>query len=289
MNDAVRNMLSAYKCNTSNDYVNALREIIQELALLGLWRSKFFEHAAFYGGTALRMAYGLDRYSEDLDFSLLAPNPSFTLKNYGDALQEEISSFGFQVAFTKKEKLSKSSIDSGFIKANTYSQLITIVSDSEVIAGVNQRQELKIKLEIDVNPPDGFTTETKYQYKPIPYALRMYTLPNLFAGKMHAVLCRKWASRQKGRDWYDFVWYAGNHPDMNLTHLEARMRHSGDYVQEKQLTWKHFQNLLKAAIEETDIDQIRNDVSPFVHNQQSLELWSKDFFRDAASRIKQAE
>ena len=111
MNDAIKNMLSSYKCESQNDYINALREIMQELALLGLWRSKFFEHAAFYGGTALRILYGLDRYSEDLDFSLLAPNAEFTLKNYGEALKHEISSFGFHVDFTRKEKVNKSSID----------------------------------------------------------------------------------------------------------------------------------------------------------------------------------
>ena len=286
MNDAINNMLEGYHCSSSDDYINALREIMQELALLGLWRSKFFEHAAFYGGTALRILYGLDRYSEDLDFSLLAPDREFTLSIYGEALKREISSFGFQVDFAKKEKAGSGAIDSAFIKANTYRQLITVTTDSAMLAGINPRQELKIKLEVDIDPPGGFTTESRYQFRPIPYAVRVYRLPDLFAGKMHAVLCRKWKSRQKGRDWYDLAWYAGHHPQLNLSHLEVRMRQSGDYAGADTLSWSHFQELLMEAVEQVDIDQIRTDVAPFVHDQRQLELWSRDFFLQAASKIR---
>ena len=180
MNDAIKNMLEGYHCSSSDDYINALREIMQELALLGLWRSKFFEHAAFYGGTALRILYGLDRYSEDLDFSLLAPDREFTLSIYGEALKREISSFGFQVDFAKKEKAGSGSIDSAFIKANTYRQLITVTTDSAMLAGINPRQEMKIKLEVDIDPPGGFATESRYQFRPIPYAVRVYRPLSLF-------------------------------------------------------------------------------------------------------------
>lgn len=286
MNDAVNKMLDSYHCATSDDYVNALREIIQELALLGLWRSKFFEHAAFYGGTALRILYGLDRYSEDLDFSLLAPNPEFTLKTYGEALKQEIDSFGFQVDFATKEKPKTTNIDSAFIKANTFRQMILIEADQALLNGVHTRQSLKIKLEVDIDPPGGFRTENRYQFRPIPYAIRVYCLPDLFAGKMHAVLCRKWKSRQKGRDWYDLAWYAGHHPQLNLNHLEVRMRQSGDYTDEAPLTWAKLQTLLNEALEQVDIDQIRTDIIPFIRDQRQLELWSKDFFSQAATKIK---
>ncbi len=288
MTDVIRRMLDSYNCSTSDDYINALREIIQELALLGLWRSKFFEHAAFYGGTALRVLYGLNRYSEDLDFSLLVPNSNFSLKSYGNALKQEIDSFGFHVDFSSKEKASTGNIESAFIKANTFQQLITIEADSNLLAGVHHKQLLKIKLEVDIDPPGKFTTESRYMFKPIPYAVRVYSLPDLFAGKMHAVLCRKWQSRQKGRDWYDLVWYAGNHPVLNLRHLEERMRQSGHYTDAAPLSWEKFIALLHDAIEEVDIDQIRNDVAIFVHDTQQLELWSKDFFIQAATLIKPA-
>lgn len=288
MNDAIRRMLDSYNCSTSDDYINALREIIQELALLGLWRSKFFEHAAFYGGTALRVLYGLDRYSEDLDFSLLTPNADFSLKSYGEALKQEIDSFGFHVDFSPKEKANTGNIESAFIKANTFQQLITIEADSSSLAGVHHKQLLKIKLEVDIDPPGGFTTESRYMFKPIPYAVRVYSLPDLFAGKMHAVLCRKWQSRQKGRDWYDFVWYAGNHPVLNLRHLEERMRQSGHYTDDAPLSWEKFLALLHGAIEQVDIGQIRNDVAVFVHDTRQLELWNKEFFMHAATLLEPA-
>jgi len=195
-------MLNRYDCQTRDDYVNALREILQELALLGLWRGKFFEHAAFYGGTALRVLYGLDRYSEDLDFSLLRPSPTFHLGVFGDALLREIRSFGFEVDFEPREKPARTRIGSAFLKANTYRQWLVIETGDELLRGLPAGKTLKIKLEVDTDPPGGFETESRYLLQPIPFGLRVYRLPDLFAGKLHAVLCRKWQSRIKGRDWY---------------------------------------------------------------------------------------
>ena len=146
MHDAIRSMLDRYDCRTRDDYVNALREILQYMALLGLWRAKFFEHAAFYGGTALRVLHGLDRYSEDLDFSLIKPDASFSLGIYGDAVQREISSFGFHVAFELREKTRASAIESAFLKANTYQQLIMIEPDQALLGELHPSQKLKIRL-----------------------------------------------------------------------------------------------------------------------------------------------
>jgi len=286
MNDTIKYMLDDYNCSSTAEYINALREIIQELALLGLWRSKFFEHAAFYGGTALRMLYGLNRYSEDLDFSLLTPNPDFSLEKYGNSLTKEIRSFGLEVDFTKKKKSTSSNIDSAFIKTNTLQQLITFNADTTIFGNIHRDQLLKIKLEIDINPPEGFKTETSYIFKPIPYAVRVYTKPNLFAGKMHAVLCRKWKNRQKGRDWYDLVWYVGHYPQLNLKHLEYRMRQSGNYHDSTPLSFDKFMHIANTAVDSVDIQQIKEDVIPFINDYEQLELWSKDFFRQAISRIE---
>ncbi len=156
MNDAIRQMLDAYACKTRDDYVNALREILQQLALLGLWRSKFFEHAALYAGTALRVLHGLDRYSEDLDFSLLKPDPHFTLGDYGSALQRELASFGFDVQFEARKKQGETAIESAFLKANTLTQLIVVKAGGDVLGGQHARAILKIKLEVDTDPPGGF-------------------------------------------------------------------------------------------------------------------------------------
>ena len=285
MHDAIRTMLDRCECRTRDDYVNALREILQEVALLGLWRSKFFEHAAFYGGTALRVLHGLDRYSEDLDFSLLDPDASFSLGAYGDALQREIGSFGFHVEFDARQKKRTSAIDSAFLKTNTYSQLILVEIDEELLRDMHPSKNLRIRLEVDTDPPGGFETETQYVLQPIPFAVRVYCLQDLFAGKLHAILCRKWKTRVKGRDWYDLAWYIGRHPEVRLRHLESRMRQSGDYLEDGRLTAEVMQDRLQRAVDDLDVEQARREVAPFIRDQRALEIWSADFFRQIVERI----
>lgn len=289
MHDAIRSMLNRYACQTRDDYVNALREILQELALLGLWRGKFFEHAAFYGGTALRVLYGLDRYSEDLDFSLLKPGPAFALGSFGEALLREIRSFGFEVDFQPIEKSAQTRIESAFLKANTYRQLLVVDAGDELLRGLPAGKMLKIKLEVDTDPPGGFETESRYLLQPVPFGVRVYRLPDLFAGKLHAVLCRRWKSRMKGRDWYDLVWYSARHPRVNLGHLEMRMRHSGDYGDEEPLTHARLLDFLRQRVQEVDVAQIQAEVAPFVRDPRSLEVWSQEFFLQVIDRIEAGE
>ncbi len=286
MHEAVTRMLARYEPKSVDDSVRALREIIQEVALLGLWRSKFFEHAAFYGGTALRILYGLDRFSEDLDFSLLEPSPDFNLARYTASLEEELLAFGFNVRVEMVDKAVESAVQSAFLKANTRNELLVIETGEELAGQVSAGQVLKVKIEVDTDPPPGFTTSTRYLLQPIPFAVRSYSLPDLFAGKMHALLFRKWKNRVKGRDWYDFVWYAANHPQLNLAHLEQRMRQTGHWSGELSLSPAAFSELLFDTIDRLDVNQARKDVAPFVKDQQVLTLWSHDFFRDVARRIQ---
>lgn len=283
MHDAIRSMLLRYDLVTTDDHVNALREILQEVALLGLWRIKFFEHAAFYGGTALRILFGLDRYSEDLDFSLLKPSKDFSMGSFGKSLKREVESYGFDVDIDHKAGVSQ--IDSAFLKANTHRELLMIGAGESVVRGVHPRQNLKIRIEVDTDPPGGFETESRYVLQPIPFAVRTYTLPDLFAGKLHAVLCRRWKSRAKGRDWYDLVWYVSHHPEVRLSHLEARMRQTGDWGGKGNLSAEKVIELLHARIDITDVDQIRQEVAPFVKDQRSLDVWSREFFHTIAARI----
>jgi len=286
MHKAVARMLSKYECRGINDYINALREILQDVALLGLWRGKFFEKAAFYGGTALRVLYGLDRFSEDMDFSLLEPLDSFDITGYTAFLQRETKAFGFDVRVEKIDKAMQSPIQSAFLKANTRKQLLVIEAGEEILKAIPKGQILKIKLEVDTDPPPGFATQTRYLLQPIPFAVRAFALPDLFAGKMHAILCRRWESRVKGRDWYDLVWYAANHPELHLYHLEQRMRQTEDLKDDAPLTSERFQDLLTKAINNLDVDQIRREVEPFINNPKNLSIWSRDFFLDVASRVK---
>jgi predicted nucleotidyltransferase component of viral defense system len=286
VNPAINKMLQRYAPRTVDDSVQALREIIQEVALLGLWRAKFFEHAAFYGGTALRILYGLDRFSEDLDFSLLGPTEGFNLGKYTESLEEELRSFGFKIRVEMVDKAVETAVQSAFLKGNTRNELLVIETGEELARQIPAGHLLRVKLEIDTEPPPGFDTETKYLLNPVPFAVRCYTLPNLFAGKMHALLFRKWKNRVKGRDWYDFIWYAANHPELHLAHLEQRMRQTGHWNEEGTLTEAWFRKLLADAIDRLNLEQAKKDVFPFLKDPRELEVWSADFFKAVAAQLK---
>lgn len=289
MHDAIERMLAKYEAKSLDDTVRALREIIQEIALLGLWRARFFEHAAFYGGTALRILHGIDRFSEDLDFSLLAPAADFSLERYSAALEEEVRAFGFTVRVEQVNKSVESAVQSAFLKADTRNELLVIEAADRIARNIPPGQVMKIKIEVDTDPPPGFVTTTRYLLQPIPFAVRCYTLPSLFAGKMHALLFRKWKNRVKGRDWYDLIWYAANHPQLNLQHLEQRMRQTGHWSGNMPLTRVEFDQMFMDTIERLDVDQARRDVAPFIKDQQTMDIWSRDFFKDVATRISIVE
>jgi len=286
MHEAIAAMLLKYECRERSDYANALREILQEIALLGLWRGKFFERAAFYGGTALRVLYGLDRFSEDMDFSLLEPFDAFDIAGYAGFLRKEAEAFGFDVRFERVEKTAASPIQSAFLKADTRKQLIVIQAADPIVHAIPKGQTLKIKLEVDTDPPPGFETQTRYLLQPIPFAVRAFSLLDLFAGKMHAILCRRWKSRVKGRDWYDLIWYAAHHPELHLHHLEQRMRQTKDWLGDAPLTPQKCLELLVDTIRELNVAEARKDVEPFVKHPENLSIWSRGFFLDVARRVQ---
>ncbi len=285
MNEVIARMLDRYEKRSVEDYVRALREILQEIALLGLWRSKFFEKAAFYGGTALRIIYGIDRYSEDLDFSLLKPMPDFDISRYISAIEREVRSFGFEASVTIREKNAESTVQSVFLKADTLKHLLVIDTTEDIARQIPRGQVMKIRIEVDTDPPMGFDTENKFLLQPIPFSVKTFVLSDLFAGKMHAVLCRQWKSWVKGRDWYDLVWYASHHPQLHLDHLEQRMIQSRHVKEGNRLTKEKFFLLTSSAIDKLDINQVKKEVEPFVKNPDALQVWSKEFFRDVVKRI----
>ncbi|MGZ5499371.1 MAG: nucleotidyl transferase AbiEii/AbiGii toxin family protein, partial [Candidatus Aminicenantales bacterium] len=210
----------------------------------------------------------------------------FDLAGYSEALKRELASFGFAVEVESRAKPAGAAVQSAFLKADTRTRMITADFDGGLVQQVPRNQALKIRLEIDTDPPPGFSTETRYLLRPVPFAVRTLGLPDLFAGKMHAVLCREWKSRVKGRDWYDLVWFAAYHPELHLTHLEQRMRQTGHWAGPAPLTALDLRDLLARRIDKVDIDQIRREVEPFVKDAASLAIWSKEFFLDVASRIK---
>jgi predicted nucleotidyltransferase component of viral defense system len=285
MDHIILQMLDEYKCETALDYENALKEIMQEVALLGLWRAKFYEHALFYGGTALRILYGLPRFSEDLDFSLLAPNHKFDLNEYHKAVKSELEAFGFKVDIANKDKNIETQVESAFIKAETKIHFLKIQAPNEIIDRIQGTQNLKIKLEVDTNPPLDHGIEVKDLFRPIPFQVKTMPLSDLFAGKMHAVLARSWGKRVKGRDFYDYLWYLRMKTPLNLKHLETRLEQSG-HIQNK-LTPEYFKNILKIKFLELDVEKAKQDVRPFLNERenQSMSLWSQDYFVKSIERI----
>jgi predicted nucleotidyltransferase component of viral defense system len=198
---AIAKMLEKYDLSSADKTYEALREILQEIVLLGLYRAGFFDHALFYGGTALRILYGLDRFSEDLDFSLVEPNATFDLSVYEDAVIEALHSFGFEVTIQLKNR--DGAVKSAFLKGNTSQHLLNIEAPEDIVKTFGQGRLVKIKFEVDTQPPLDFESEKKTLLVPSPFTIHTMTIPSLFAGKMHAILCRNWSKRPKGRDWYD--------------------------------------------------------------------------------------
>ncbi len=278
MTTPVQQMIKKYACKNALEYKNALKEVIQEVALCGLSRGGFFKKAAFYGGTALRIFYGLDRFSEDMDFSLTQKDAGFLIDRYFSYLSDELLSNGFELSVEKKEKSAISDVQSAFIKGGTLVHLLKIMPTDEKILGVSEKELIKIKFEIDTNPPDGASFETKYGLLPVPYAVQLYDEESLFAGKIHAVLCRSWKNRVKGRDFYDYLWYLSRGTKVNLNHLQKRLEQSGKWQPYEELTQPKLTDLLCGRFESIDFEKAKNDVIPFVKDTRKLDLWSQDFF-----------
>jgi hypothetical protein len=286
---ALSSLIDRYQPRSSSDYQNAVREIVQELALLGLWRTPFYDHAAFYGGSALRIFHGLQRFSEDLDFSLLQPKPDFSLKPYLGAVAEELAAWGFEFRAEGIEKTKPTTIESAFLKGSTMINLLQIGAPPEIASRLPKGQLIRIKLEIDINPPPSATTEVLTRLVPTPHQVRVYDLPSLFAGKLHAVLCRNWKSRVKGRDFYDLIWYVGRRIPLNLAHLEARMRQSGDWLRETPLDAEGLRKRLEERFTAINFDQAKEDIAPFLKDTRELTLWTPGFFQDLILQILVSE
>ena len=281
MNQAIESMLTRYNCQTPLEYKNALKEIMQEISLLGLSRQNFFDKAAFYGGTAIRIAHGLNRFSEDLDFTLIKNDKDFKIESYLEGIKDEFAFYGLNLVAEKKDKKISTSIDSAFLKTNTLESLLTINGIKNPKSGINKNDLIKIKLEVDTIPsfPNG-PFETKFLNLPIPFSYQILTLPALFAGKLHALLCREFKSgRVKGRDYYDYIWYKTKNIEPDLHYLKGKLVQTGHWEADKELTESDLKELLTYKIESTDWIQASRDVAPFVRDPRELEIWSSDFFK----------
>jgi predicted nucleotidyltransferase component of viral defense system len=271
-NAIFENMLSRYEIKTKDDRTNALHEVMQKIALAGLYRAGFFDCAAFYGGTCLQIFYDMQRFSEDMDFSLLQADDNFRLENYFDAIIAEFKSVGREITITRKEKKTQTNVESAFLK------------DTTKIYNLQFSTEKSVKIKIDTQPPAGFATEHKLLMLPFSFMVRCYTLPDLYAGKMHALLFRSWKNRVKGRDWYDFEWYVRNNISLNFVHLQQRAEQI-NAISKNDFTKETFKTLLKERILKTDINAVKNDVRPFIKKPAEMDIWSSDYFLQLANMI----
>lgn len=282
----IEQMLEKYTINNIEDEKNAIKEIMQEVTLAGLARTDFFKHAAFYGGTALRIFYGLKRFSEDMDFTLLYPSKDFDFDKYINAVNDTVESLGLKFEVKAKQKKHDSSIKSAFLKGNTKEQFLIFYPNSKFRKQLNNNETIRIKFEIDVNPPKYATTEFKYRLQPNNYRVQLYDKSSLFAGKLHAVIARKWKNRVKGRDFYDFVFYIANDIPVNLKHLESRLKQTNTIEEGFHLTLNSLKILLYERFDDIDFELAKNDVLPFIKDANELDLWSSDFFKSITETLK---
>ena len=279
----IKEWIQQFKPGNRQDAEAALREVMQEVALAGLQRAGFFEKAAFYGGSALRIFYGLNRFSEDLDFSLLEVNPDFSLEPFFKSIITEFEALGMKVHIQEKKKTTQTNIDSAFLKSETVWKELVLEAIMPQ-AGLQTTPHLKIKIEVDKQPPLGFDTEEKLLLRPFSFYVKCFSLPDLFAGKMHALLFRNWKQRVKGRDWYDMEWYIKKGIPLHLHHFLLRAKDSGHWnaetISKAQLT-----GLLQLKIETVDFTRVKEDIQRFIPDLKPIEIWSRQYFEDLVEKL----
>ena len=271
-NEIFDNMLSRYDLTTEQHKRNAIFEVNQQMILAGLYAGGFFESAAFYGGTCLRIFHGLQRFSEDMDFSLLAQDDAFDFTKYFPAIIDAFAMVGREVEIKKKDKKNFGKVESAFLKDNTDVYDVTFQTEKSI----------KIKIEVDACPPLNFKTEQKLLLQPHSFMTRCFTLPGLFVGKMHALVYRAWKNRVKGRDWYDFEWYVRHNVPLDFTHLAERCKQFNN----EDITLELFKEKLIERLSTADIKQVKEDVLPFMRNPKELDIWSNDYFVQLAGMVR---
>lgn len=276
----IQGRLESYRCNSTLEEDRAMREITQEIVLAALARTDFFRKAAFQGGTCLRILHGLNRFSEDLDFALMAPDRSFRLEPYVPDIRREMAAYGYDIEFIDRSK-AEQPVQKAFLKDDSIGDLLQL----NYRPRTGPMRAIRIKIEVDINPPVGADVESRYLDFPFPQAIAAFDPRSLFAGKLHAILCRGYL---KGRDWYDFVWYTSRKTSVNVRLLEAAIDQNGPWKGQGvtvDRTWCLEQ--LARKIDSIDWDAAKEDIRPFVksHEQPSIDLWSREFFMHQSGKV----
>ena len=285
MNNIIEQMLSKYEIKNTTDEINALKEIIQEIVLAGLSRGNFFNEVAFYGGTALRIFYNLDRFSEDLDFALIKPDKNFDLSKYFSYIEKELKAYGINLQINTKVKSIDSNITSAFLKGDTLEHILKFFPNEEGHKYNQILKNLKIKFEVDINPPMGATYENQYKLLPSPHLIKLYDKPSLLAGKIHAILCRGWKTRVKGRDLYDYLFFMATDTRVNLELLKNKLLSSNAIKSGDDFDINKLKELLINKFKVIDYNEAKEDISPFIKNINDLNLWSSELFISVTDKL----
>ncbi len=279
MIELIQRKLDEYKAGNAVEEEQAIKEIIQEVALFGLWKAGFFEVAAFQGGTSLRILHGLPRFSEDLDFILKEPNSEFDWSGYLKVLLENLEEFGLETEVKDKSRMDQR-IKKAVMKDNSISNQL----DLSFYRG-HKDQKQHIKLEIDVNPPIGSDFEYTFKDFPVDFEVCHQDLSSNFSLKIHALLCRPYL---KGRDWYDFNWYIKNGVKPNLQLLQAALIQWGPWEGQKlNIDKQWLKDALLKKISSIDWKEAVTDVERFMNptERASLQLWNERFFTEKVANI----
>ena len=276
----IQERLNSYGCASAIEEEQALREITQEIVLAALGRTAFFDKAAFQGGTCLRIFHGVNRFSEDLDFALRVPDSAFELGGYLRAVVEDLGAFGYQIEIDDRGGVDEV-VKKAFLKDDSIGRLLKLGFRPKS----GPMRKIRIKFEVDSNPPASAAYEVKVMDFPFPAAVSLFDLPSLFAGKMHALLCREYV---KGRDWYDFLWYAARSTRPNFDLLSSALDQTGPWAGKKLFvddSWCRRE--LSAKIESMDFAKLREDVKRFLKPVEvaSLNLWTREFFLERAAKL----
>ena len=276
----IQERLNFYRCRSQQEEENALREITQEVALAALSRTDFFKKAAFQGGTCLRIFYSLDRFSEDLDFILKKPDMNFQLEPYLKPLAAELNDYGYRMEIIDRSK-AEQAVKKCFLKDDSLGKILSL----QHLKGITNQKKIKIKFEVDANPPLGSNFENKFLDFPFAFAVTVQDAPSLFAGKSHALLCREYG---KARDWYDFIWYVSRRITVNFTLLSNALNQVGPWAgQNIQVDNAWYHKEMEKKIISIDWEKMKKELLQFLKPEalDTLKIWSQEFFLDRLKKL----